>query len=1633
MTETYPIVTSATAAKYTYYAVDIVTNKILAQIPFEDVVYEKTLKGAGSFDGKISINKQTKDLDLYNSTLPGKCALYVVRNGVCMWGGIIWGRTYDLFGRSLNITASEFTSYLKHRIIWKTYSYQFTAKLTKTSKKSDGVVTLSDTNNVNLKIPIKVLDDYGNLNHVYVSFTRSDLIQYNNYYPLSTSTTPTTRVFSVSIPDLPEGSYTDVSISIRVDTYEYLKELMKEAAQDFVDTQFANDIIAPGIKIPYQITNKVASAGVVTLTTSGSHSLVPGQNIEIRNVDDNVDGYRVVSEVPSSTSFRVVVPTYNVTSVSFSGTTATVVVDTSSTSDVFKLSVNSLVTISGVPSFGGYDYFNGTNLKILSVSNNNTFTYETTNPWPTVATITNITSTASEITYYTTANLPAGRYVTVKNANISAYNVDKRQITYTDSTMFKVANPTGKVISGTYVSGSTTTLGYIGVPVSSGSPGTVSQISISSTNIDTKKYEVATRAFVTGVPFGVVSASRTKNSDNTKFIVTLKLSTINRTFPFQKGDTVSTVLPSDKDGKFTSLTNGDGGGTPLSAVDKVAKTISYELEGISVKNDNGTLIADTLDYKLGIATNTVNYAINNTEIELGLVESTPLIANSYIYVAGVDGPSWNQPVYNGFHKIKSSSVTSAIETSITAYSTIGGVATLYTATNNVFDSGQKVKVTGFTGGLTSLNSGSPNPVIQNSIQGDKDGESYFTYFIDDNTYRAKTYTTGTLPVASVAGQNKFRYDLPEYSPIGEPDGTYTAVKYRLVGYPATATAGNKKSTLTIKTQEKVSLSSGDYINLFISNTDVDGSYKVDTVSSDGYFIYCTLTESKSKVKADGDTTFKDCTGSVIRFKSQLDQQSLKYAPTVSGLSCESNVVKVRSDKHKFSAGDSVSLIFPAAFQDYDNNGYKATIQFVEDDYFTYTVNNFRSGITSAPTAGVSQISKYKFTKSSTNTTSGTVRFTTVAENYYTVGSKVTVTNIAKKTTGSAFQKNFVWSTVYTISAVSGPGATVKWFEAQVTGLTSAANITETTLTSPNYGKSVSTAMLIENSSALTSGSATTTKITYLGTSLPFSAGQKITVVGFTGTGSTTLNSVSNEILVSPTNSTTLTVNYSGSAVSSISTGAPFAYVRRYPTAVLDYSESTSAQAVYGISAVSSTKIVTVYCPNHGFYDQDLVKLVLLPSATYANYTPTNSKPAVITKIDDNTFSYAVTSTISDISASGPITNISVPTTGTVRFYATNSFSVEDKLVIRGVLPDVYNIYYVTVTGATSSYFEIASTETSSYISSTGIAMKALIPTGTAINAPYVSITPVVFSRSYGEFPSNTDIGGLDFDGTTYSGNFYPNTIVRGSDMVTLDAHMDQYSNSVNGFNYRIDCTLEVDSVTGISTFRRKFVLIPITPVTLKEYLNTLPGGVLPTGEVAPPYAFGADKITFEHPGNVENVNFSESAENSATRMFVSGNNGAGDPNSTARFSGAADNDLLESGWPILDRAEKIDWPTQYNPLAITVNRDNWGNYDSEADFYTTAQRFLYQSRPPQGDFIIRVNGSLPPVIGTYKPGDWCQLIVEDEAGFINSRLASVLEPRKDVILRRIDNIKVSVPNSPAFPEEIDLTLVTDWEVDKIGK
>jgi hypothetical protein len=46
------------------------------------------------------------------------------------------------------------------------------------------------------------------------------------------------------------------------------------------------------------------------------------------------------------------------------------------------------------------------------------------------------------------------------------------------------------------------------------------------------------------------------------------------------------------------------------------------------------------------------------------------------------------------------------------------------------------------------------------------------------------------------------------------------------------------------------------------------------------------------------------------------------------------------------------------------------------------------------------------------------------------------------------------------------------------------------------------------------------------------------------------------------------------------------------------------------------------------------------------------------------------------------------------------------------------------------------------------------------------------------------------------------------------------------------------------------------------------------------------------------------------------------------------------------------------------------------------------------------------------------------------RLATDLEPRGDVIVRKIIAYTVSVPETPSFPEKVTLTLQTEWKEDR---
>ena len=120
---------------YTYLFCDLRTDTLLAELPLADVQYSFELNGIGKLSGTIPYADETLPLDPESASTPGRTAVYVDRDGVLVWGGIIWTRDRVKGGKS--IQAAEFLSYFQHRFVKKTLSTD-TSLLLNPAYVSDG-------------------------------------------------------------------------------------------------------------------------------------------------------------------------------------------------------------------------------------------------------------------------------------------------------------------------------------------------------------------------------------------------------------------------------------------------------------------------------------------------------------------------------------------------------------------------------------------------------------------------------------------------------------------------------------------------------------------------------------------------------------------------------------------------------------------------------------------------------------------------------------------------------------------------------------------------------------------------------------------------------------------------------------------------------------------------------------------------------------------------------------------------------------------------------------------------------------------------------------------------------------------------------------------------------------------------------------------------------------------------------------------------------------------------------------------------------------------------------------------------------------------------------------------------------
>ncbi|WP_406735346.1 hypothetical protein OG508_28035 [Streptomyces sp. NBC_01108] len=113
---------------YTYLFCDLMTDTVIAELPLSDVTYSTELNGIGTLRATIPYTDETAPLDPEAASQPGRTALYVDRDGVIVWGGIIWTRQPN-GARSKEIQAAEFLSYYQHRYVKTTLSTDTSAIL----------------------------------------------------------------------------------------------------------------------------------------------------------------------------------------------------------------------------------------------------------------------------------------------------------------------------------------------------------------------------------------------------------------------------------------------------------------------------------------------------------------------------------------------------------------------------------------------------------------------------------------------------------------------------------------------------------------------------------------------------------------------------------------------------------------------------------------------------------------------------------------------------------------------------------------------------------------------------------------------------------------------------------------------------------------------------------------------------------------------------------------------------------------------------------------------------------------------------------------------------------------------------------------------------------------------------------------------------------------------------------------------------------------------------------------------------------------------------------------------------------------------------------------------------------------
>ena len=304
---------------YRYLFADLLTNEIVAELPVTGVSFTQQLNQAGAFSAHLLLSGvNTYGYNVDASTQPTRNAIYVDRNGILVWGGVIWSRSYNSADQVLSITAREFESYFEHRLISITEAFTNADQLLIARTLIDnaqslpsgdiGVITGSETSgvlidrvyyNYELKNVFQAVQDLSrqgdgfdfSIDVEYDASTDLPIKNFNTYYPRSG------LVYSFGDPDVPVFTFPAGNMV----EYEYPEDGSVVATTVYALGAGSNEgkLIATG-----QDTTKLV-AGWALLETTSNYSDITDVTVlqELANAQSLATSYPPVV-------LKVVVPAY---------------------------------------------------------------------------------------------------------------------------------------------------------------------------------------------------------------------------------------------------------------------------------------------------------------------------------------------------------------------------------------------------------------------------------------------------------------------------------------------------------------------------------------------------------------------------------------------------------------------------------------------------------------------------------------------------------------------------------------------------------------------------------------------------------------------------------------------------------------------------------------------------------------------------------------------------------------------------------------------------------------------------------------------------------------------------------------------------------------------------------------------------------------------------------------------------------------------------------------------------------------------------------------------------------------------------------------------------------------------------